>query len=155
MGPQMAFLSPIRHNRCVSRRPSCPFRSCLPSVVGFGSQSFSAPSDPSHPSPGITTDLLIYSIIIPVVPFQLERLKYHSVSALTGWLLCAYVRPSSSFPQTRSHHPSQSVGLVICTSHFFPSLPILISRQPQYLSQSSQKIVPPGVPPSSLASSLS
>jgi len=39
---------------------------------------------------GITTDLLAYSIIIPVIPFQLERLKYHKVSALTGWLLCAY-----------------------------------------------------------------
>ncbi|KAF8550301.1 MFS general substrate transporter [Imleria badia] len=47
---------------------------------------------------GITTDLLVYSIIIPVMPFQLERLKYHSVSALTGWLLCAY-----------------SVGLVLST----------------------------------------
>jgi hypothetical protein len=40
---------------------------------------------------GITTDLLVYSIIIPVVPFQLERLSYHKVSELTGWLLCAYV----------------------------------------------------------------
>ncbi|KAF9229686.1 MFS general substrate transporter [Gyrodon lividus] len=39
---------------------------------------------------GITTDLLVYSIIIPVMPFQLEHLKYHNVSALTGWLLCAY-----------------------------------------------------------------
>lgn len=40
---------------------------------------------------GITTDLLVYSIIIPVLPFQLERLSYHKVSSLTGWLLCAYV----------------------------------------------------------------
>lgn len=39
---------------------------------------------------GITTDLLVYSIIIPVLPFQLERLSYHKVSSLTGWLLCAY-----------------------------------------------------------------
>ncbi|KIK99897.1 hypothetical protein PAXRUDRAFT_131055 [Paxillus rubicundulus Ve08.2h10] len=39
---------------------------------------------------GITTDLLVYSIIIPVIPFQLEHLKYQNVSALTGWLLCAY-----------------------------------------------------------------
>ncbi|EGO02763.1 hypothetical protein SERLA73DRAFT_176125 [Serpula lacrymans var. lacrymans S7.3] len=39
---------------------------------------------------GITTDLLVYSIIIPVLPFQLEHLGYHQVSALTGWLLCAY-----------------------------------------------------------------
>ncbi|KAF8446288.1 MFS general substrate transporter [Boletus edulis BED1] len=39
---------------------------------------------------GITTDLLVYSIIIPVIPFQLERLGFHSVSARTGWLLFAY-----------------------------------------------------------------
>ncbi|KAG9314671.1 MFS general substrate transporter [Chiua virens] len=39
---------------------------------------------------GITTDLLVYSIIIPVIPFQLERLNYKSVSSLTGWLLFAY-----------------------------------------------------------------
>ncbi|KAJ7071382.1 MFS general substrate transporter [Mycena amicta] len=47
---------------------------------------------------GIATDLVVYSIVVPVVPFQLERLGYHSVSALAGWLLFAYVR-----------------GLVICT----------------------------------------
>ncbi|KAG1716792.1 hypothetical protein ID866_390 [Astraeus odoratus] len=39
---------------------------------------------------GITTDLLVYSSIIPVIPFQLEFLHYTGVSALTGWLLCAY-----------------------------------------------------------------
>ncbi|KAJ7124834.1 MFS general substrate transporter [Mycena crocata] len=39
---------------------------------------------------GVATDLLVYSIIIPVMPFQLEHLGYHSVSALTGWLLFAY-----------------------------------------------------------------
>ncbi|KAJ7693559.1 MFS general substrate transporter [Mycena rosella] len=39
---------------------------------------------------GISTDLVVYSIIIPVMPFQLERLGYHSVSALTGWLLFCY-----------------------------------------------------------------
>ncbi|KAF8213784.1 major facilitator superfamily domain-containing protein [Mycena galopus ATCC 62051] len=39
---------------------------------------------------GIATDLLVYSIIIPVMPFQLQRLGYQGVSALTGWLLFAY-----------------------------------------------------------------
>ncbi|KAH7914452.1 major facilitator superfamily domain-containing protein [Hygrophoropsis aurantiaca] len=40
---------------------------------------------------GITTDLLVYSIIIPVIPFQLEHLgRRGDVSSLTGWLLCAY-----------------------------------------------------------------
>ncbi|KAJ7226014.1 MFS general substrate transporter [Mycena pura] len=46
----------------------------------------------------VATDLLVYSMIIPVMPFQLEWLGYHSVSALTGWLLFAY-----------------SAGLVLCT----------------------------------------
>ncbi|KAI0078476.1 MFS general substrate transporter [Panus rudis PR-1116 ss-1] len=39
---------------------------------------------------GITTDLLVYSIIVPVLPFQLESLDYHGVSSLVGWLLFAY-----------------------------------------------------------------
>lgn len=39
---------------------------------------------------GIATDLLVYSSIIPVIPFQLQHLHYNGVSALTGWLLFAY-----------------------------------------------------------------
>jgi hypothetical protein len=40
---------------------------------------------------GVATDLLVYSIIIPVMPFQLQNLGYHNVSSLTGWLLFSYV----------------------------------------------------------------
>ncbi|KAJ3506089.1 hypothetical protein NLJ89_g7065 [Agrocybe chaxingu] len=39
---------------------------------------------------GIAVDLLVYSIIIPVMPFQLVLLGYSNVSSLTGWLLFAY-----------------------------------------------------------------
>ncbi|KAF7967037.1 hypothetical protein HWV62_35996 [Athelia sp. TMB] len=39
---------------------------------------------------GVATDLLIYSIVIPVLPFRLESLGYTKVSSLTGWLLFAY-----------------------------------------------------------------
>ncbi|KAG6814450.1 hypothetical protein H0H92_007454 [Tricholoma furcatifolium] len=39
---------------------------------------------------GITTDLLVYTIIVPVMPFHLEQLGYNDVSALTGWLLFAF-----------------------------------------------------------------
>lgn len=35
--------------------------------------------------------MIVYSIIIPVMPFQLERLGYQHVSSLAGWLLFAYV----------------------------------------------------------------
>ncbi|KAJ7630485.1 MFS general substrate transporter [Roridomyces roridus] len=38
---------------------------------------------------GIATDLFVYSLIIPVIPFQLERLHYQHVSGLTGLLLFA------------------------------------------------------------------
>ncbi|KAF9454971.1 MFS general substrate transporter [Macrolepiota fuliginosa MF-IS2] len=39
---------------------------------------------------GVAVDVVVYSIIIPVVPFQLEHLGYSNVSALSGWLLFAY-----------------------------------------------------------------
>ncbi|GJE87860.1 MFS general substrate transporter [Phanerochaete sordida] len=39
---------------------------------------------------GVMTDLLVYTIVIPVLPFQLERLGYSNVSGLVGWLLFAY-----------------------------------------------------------------
>jgi hypothetical protein len=42
---------------------------------------------------GITTDFLIYSIIIPVIPFHLQALGYSDVSSLVGYLLFAYVSP--------------------------------------------------------------
>lgn len=39
---------------------------------------------------GIATDLIIYSIVIPVLPFQLELKGYTGVSTLVGYLLFAY-----------------------------------------------------------------
>ncbi|THH30179.1 hypothetical protein EUX98_g4004 [Antrodiella citrinella] len=39
---------------------------------------------------GITTDLLVYSMLIPVFPFRLQKLNYSDVSGLVGWLLFAY-----------------------------------------------------------------
>ncbi|KAI0725231.1 MFS general substrate transporter [Fomitopsis betulina] len=39
---------------------------------------------------GIATDLLIYSLIVPIIPFQLEGLGYTGVSGLVGWLLFVY-----------------------------------------------------------------
>ncbi|KAF8874067.1 major facilitator superfamily domain-containing protein [Mucidula mucida] len=39
---------------------------------------------------GVLTDLVVYSIIVPVIPFELESLGYSDVSTLTGWLLFAY-----------------------------------------------------------------
>ncbi|KAG6858830.1 hypothetical protein C0995_013596 [Termitomyces sp. Mi166 len=39
---------------------------------------------------GILVDLLVYTIIIPVMPSHLQQLRYHHVSSLTGWLLFAF-----------------------------------------------------------------
>ncbi|KAF9020372.1 MFS general substrate transporter [Hymenopellis radicata] len=39
---------------------------------------------------GILTDLVVYSIIVPVIPFELESLGYSDVSTLTGWLMFTY-----------------------------------------------------------------
>ncbi|KAF7437249.1 hypothetical protein PC9H_004086 [Pleurotus ostreatus] len=39
---------------------------------------------------GIVTDLLVYSIVLPVMPFHLESLGYTNVASLTGWLLFGY-----------------------------------------------------------------
>ncbi|KAI0761685.1 MFS general substrate transporter [Trametes elegans] len=38
----------------------------------------------------ITTDLLIYSMIVPIIPFRLQEMGYDGVSGLVGWLLFAY-----------------------------------------------------------------
>jgi hypothetical protein len=40
---------------------------------------------------GLAMDLLVYTIVIPVVPFRLEDLGYSDVSSLTGYLLFAFV----------------------------------------------------------------
>ncbi|KAI6136941.1 MFS general substrate transporter [Pisolithus sp. B1] len=60
---------------------------------------------------GITTDLLVYSVIIPVIPFQLENLHYYGVSALTGWLLCAYV-PTIPIAIYSEKHSSRRIPLI-------------------------------------------
>lgn len=65
------------------------------SVVGCG-KSFRTLLLFSHTThkhcAGIATDLLVYSIPIPFIPFQLQKLHYENVSSLVGWLLFAYVR---------------------------------------------------------------
>ena len=40
-------------------------------------------------------DTIVYSTIIPVMPFQLKRMGYHDIPSLLGWLLFAYVCYSS------------------------------------------------------------
>ena len=57
---------------------------------------------------GIMTDLLVYSIVIPVLPFQLENLGYENVSGLVGWLLFGYVCRESC-PQLES--PTNSLAV--------------------------------------------
>jgi len=37
------------------------------------------------------SDTVVYSIVIPVMPFQLKQMGYHNISGRLGWLLFAYV----------------------------------------------------------------
>ncbi|KAF9646088.1 MFS general substrate transporter [Thelephora ganbajun] len=39
---------------------------------------------------GLMSDTLVYSIIIPIIPFRLQGLRYHHISSRLGWLLFAY-----------------------------------------------------------------
>ncbi|EJD04276.1 MFS general substrate transporter [Fomitiporia mediterranea MF3/22] len=39
---------------------------------------------------GITVDVMVYALVIPVLPFQLEKLGFHHVSALVAYLLLAF-----------------------------------------------------------------
>lgn len=49
--------------------------------------------EPNSPRPptGLMSDTLVYSIIIPIIPFKLEQMGYRKVSGRVGWLLFAYV----------------------------------------------------------------
>ncbi len=49
----------------------------------------------------ITTDLLIYSMIVPIIPFRLQSLGYEGVSGLVGWLLFAYVSSQKAVSSSR------------------------------------------------------
>ncbi|WVR08153.1 hypothetical protein IAU60_005199 [Kwoniella sp. DSM 27419] len=58
---------------------------------------------------GVTTDILTYTIVVPVLPYRLQALGYDNISALTSWLLFAY-----------------SIGIFICTlpvAYFFHKYP--------------------------------
>lgn len=68
---------------------------------------------------GVLTDIIIYSIITPVLPFRLEGLGYTGVSALVGWLLFSYVSLFQLYLDavaglTLKTDLVQSAGLVIC-----------------------------------------
>ncbi|KAI0666238.1 MFS general substrate transporter [Trametes maxima] len=76
--PQPGEKPPSVHTKPVGRRPwGLRWRSSIwfvTLVVGIA----------------ITTDLLIYSMIVPIIPFRLQELGYDGVSGLVGWLLFAY-----------------------------------------------------------------
>ncbi|KAG6371621.1 MFS general substrate transporter [Boletus reticuloceps] len=94
------------------------WRSSVPFITAGAYVNLVIPDHPLiQPAPvvgvGITTDLLVYSIIIPVIPFQLEHLGFHSVSARTGWLLFAYVSPTIPIAVFAEKSSSRRTPLVI------------------------------------------
>ncbi|KAF9458764.1 major facilitator superfamily domain-containing protein [Collybia nuda] len=85
---------------------------------------------------GIATDLLVYSIIIPVMPFQLQNLGYKDVSALSGWLLFAYsaglVLSTIPIAMFSEHYNSRKVPLIIGLIILLGSQ-IMLMEAPLYL----------------------
>ena len=71
-GPNMTFLS----DSCTAWCVSTPMN-----ILNLGL---------TVPRTGILTDLLVYSLIIPVIPYQLEALGYDDVGSKISWLLVAY-----------------------------------------------------------------
>lgn len=71
---------------------------------------------------GIATDLVVYSIIIPVMPFRLEYLGYTSVSPLVGWLLFSYVCINISSIQVIEPNFSLLVLLSVSSPHNYYAL---------------------------------
>ena len=76
-----------------------------------------------HPTPrtGILIDILVYSLIIPVIPYRLEALGYDAIGSKTSWLLVAFVRVSTSADRLSLTRLSQSGTLVLSTpliAHF-------------------------------------
>ncbi|KGB77925.2 hypothetical protein CNBG_4012 [Cryptococcus deuterogattii R265] len=67
---------------------------------------------------GTTTDILTYTIVVPVLPYRLQAMGYSNVSALTSWLLFAY-----------------SIGIFLCTlpvayffhKHPFRRIPLVVA----------------------------
>ena len=77
----------------------------------------------THPTSqtGILTDLLVYSLIIPVIPYQLEALGYDAIGSKVSWLLVAFVCVSGSVNRLPLIRLSQSGALVLSTppvAHF-------------------------------------
>ena len=84
--------------------------------------------------PGLTVDLLAYSIITPVMPFQLEKLGYSGVSARVGWLSFAYVCDSPSSGATILRSTVGRTRYLFVHVFFFLISFTPNSMQPQYLS---------------------
>ena len=64
---------------------------------------------------GILTDLLVYSLIIPVIPYQLEALGYDDIGSRVSWLLVAHVCVSTSLNFQLLIQIFQSGALVLST----------------------------------------
>jgi DHA1 family solute carrier family 18 vesicular amine transporter 1/2 len=47
--------------------------------------------DSLHASIGLMSDTIVYSLVIPVMPFKLKQMGYEKISSDVGWLLFAYV----------------------------------------------------------------
>lgn len=102
LGPALEILTWIRH---VWYASAFCIISELKADLGYflkscNARSVSSPGEirvfGTHPAleTGVFTDYLVYSLIIPVVPYQLITLGYDNISSRVSWLLVAFVRLS-------------------------------------------------------------
>ncbi|EIM91045.1 MFS general substrate transporter [Stereum hirsutum FP-91666 SS1] len=83
---------------------------------------------------GITTDLIIYSMMIPFLPFHLERLSYSRVSVLVGFLLfgleagVVLATPITAW-LSEKYKARQSILLTGLLASIFSQGVMLVSRQ--------------------------
>ncbi|KAL0569610.1 hypothetical protein V5O48_012350 [Marasmius crinis-equi] len=79
---------------------------------------------------GITVDFLVYSIIVPVVPFQLQKLGYANASSLAGWLLFSFYAGSvlATFPiaMVSERYNSRKGPLIIGVIVFITAIVMLM-----------------------------
>ncbi|KAI0735682.1 MFS general substrate transporter [Earliella scabrosa] len=84
---------------------------------------------------GTTTDILVYSMIVPIVPFRLQHLGYDGVSGLVGWLLFAYsaalVVATPPIAYLSEKHKNRKIPL-LCGQIFLIAAQVMLMEAPTY-----------------------
>ncbi|WVQ75008.1 hypothetical protein IAR50_004616 [Cryptococcus sp. DSM 104548] len=85
---------------------------------------------------GTSTDILTYTIVVPVLPYRLQEMGYTDVSGLTAWLLFAYSAGIFIFTFPIAYffhkHPYRRVPLVVAVIILELSLVLFMLARPYW-----------------------